>query len=313
MWGGVDVLHMTDCLSDSCFHTSIPPAVHTYTMSRLDDTFETLRARDEKAMGLFLTDGFPTPDATVPLLRALDRGGADFIELGMPFSDPLAEGRPIQRASAQALSHGITLTDTLQSVESYRTQSDTPLLLMGYVNPVLAYGIDAFCRDAAAAGVDGLILPDLPPEESDHLCEAASAHDLALVFLIAPNTADDRIVAVDRRATGFVYAISVTGLTGSNLEEAPTVDEYLQRARRLVQQNPLLVGFGIKSHEDAMQLSRHTDGFIVGSALINRVSDLWDDARLSDTERLDAVEAFARHLKTGSPAQPNRTKSSPST
>ena len=283
-------------------------------MSRLDDTFRSLRARDdEKAMGLFLTDGFPTPEATVPLLRALDRGGVDFIELGMPFSDPLAEGRPIQRASAQALSHGVTLTDTLHSAEDYRSQSDTPLLLMGYVNPVLAYGIDDFCRDAAAAGVDGLILPDLPPEESDPLCEAASAHDLALVFLIAPNTADDRIVAVDRRATGFVYAVSVTGLTGSDLDEAPTVDEYLRRARRLVQQNPLLVGFGIKSHEDAMQLSRHTDGFIVGSALINRVSDLWDDARLSDTERLKAVEAFARHLKTGAPIQPNRPESSPLT
>lgn len=268
-------------------------------MSRLDDTFKTLRARNEKAMGLFLTDGFPTPDATLPLLRALDRGGVDFIELGMPFSDPLAEGRPIQRASAQALSHDVTLTDTLETVEAYRAESDTPLLLMGYVNPVLAYGIEAFCRDAAAAGVDGLILPDLPPEESDPLCDAAAAHHLDLVFLIAPNTADDRITAVDHRATGFVYAVSVTGLTGSDLSEALTVDQYLQRARRLVKQNPLLVGFGIKSHEDAMRLSRHTDGFIVGSALINRVSALWNDPDSSLADRLDAVEAFARHLKYG--------------
>jgi tryptophan synthase alpha chain len=271
-------------------------------MSRLDDTFESLRARDEKAMGLFLTDGFPHPDATVPLLHALDRGGVDFIELGMPFSDPLAEGRPIQRASAQALSHDVTLSDTLQTVEAYRKDGDTPLLLMGYVNPVMAYGIDDFCRDAAAAGVDGLILPDLPPEESAHLREAAAMHDLDLVFLIAPNTDDERIIAVDERATGFVYAVSVTGLTGSDLDETPTVDEYLQRARGLAQQNPLLVGFGIKSHEDAMQLSTHTDGFIVGSALINRISALWDDATLSDAERLDAVESFARHLKKGNPS-----------
>ncbi len=276
-------------------------------MSRLDETFDAL-GPDEKAMGLFLTDGFPNPDATVPLLHAIDRGGADFIELGMPFSDPLAEGRPIQRASARALSHGVTLPDTLRTVEAFREDSDTPLLLMGYVNPVFKYGVDAFCRDAAEAGVDGLILPDLPPQESDALCDAAAAHGLELVFLIAPNTSDERIRVVDERATGFVYAVSVTGLTGSDLAETPSVDEYLMHARDFVAQNPLLVGFGIKTHDDAMELSRHTDGFIVGSALINRVEALWEDPERSTTDRLDAVEGFARHLKSGTPVptpQPN--------
>ncbi len=276
-------------------------------MSRLDETFDAL-GPDEKAMGLFLTDGFPNPDATVPLLHAIDRGGADFIELGMPFSDPLAEGRPIQRASARALSHGITLPDTLRTVEAFREDSDTPLLLMGYVNPVFKYGVDAFCRDAAEAGVDGLILPDLPPQESDALCDAAAAHGLELVFLIAPNTSDERIRVVDERATGFVYAVSVTGLTGSDLAETPSVDEYLMHARDFVTQNPLLVGFGIKTHDDAMELSRHTDGFIVGSALINRVEALWEDPERSTTDRLDTVEGFARHLKSGTPVptpQPN--------
>ncbi|MCS3750241.1 tryptophan synthase alpha chain [Salinibacter ruber] len=276
-------------------------------MSRLDETFDAL-GPDEKAMGLFLTDGFPNPDATVPLLHAIDRGGADFIELGMPFSDPLAEGRPIQRASAQALSHGVTLPDTLRTVEAFREDSDTPLLLMGYVNPVFKYGVDAFCRDAAEAGVDGLILPDLPPQESDALCDAAAAHGLELVFLIAPNTSDERIRVVDERATGFVYAVSVTGLTGSDLAETPSVDEYLMHARDFVAQNPLLVGFGIKTHDDAMELSRHTDGFIVGSALINRVEALWEDPERSTTDRLDTVEGFARHLKSGTPVptpQPN--------
>ncbi|MEF8815325.1 MAG: tryptophan synthase subunit alpha [Salinibacter sp.] len=271
-------------------------------MSRLDQTFGPLRDRDEKALGLFLTDGFPAPDATVPLLRAIDRGGADFIELGMPFSDPLAEGRPIQRASAQALSHDVTLADTFRTAEAFRTESETPLLLMGYVNPVLKYGVQAFCQNAAAAGVDGLILPDLPPEESDALCDAAAAHDLDLVFLVAPNTSDERMRTVDERATGFVYAVSVTGLTGSDLADAPTVDDYLEHTRELVDQNPLLVGFGIKSHDDAMRLSRHTDGFIVGSALINRVSALWDAPERPMPERLDAVESFARHLKSGTPA-----------
>lgn len=255
-------------------------------------------------MGLFLTDGFPHPDATGEILQALDRGGADFIELGMPFSDPLAEGRPIQRSSAQALSHGVTLESTLQTAEAFRSESDTPLLLMGYVNPVLAYGIDAFCRDAVAAGVDGIILPDLPPEESDSLRRAAADHDLDVVFLIAPNSSDERIAAVDKRATGFVYAVTVTGLTGSSVSEAPSVDEYLQRARRLVEHNPLLVGFGIKTHEDAMRLSRHTDGFIVGSALINRVADLWNDAAHSQRKRLEAIERFARRLKHGQTDHP---------
>jgi len=166
-------------------------------MSRLDETFDAL-GPDEKAMGLFLTDGFPNPDATVPLLHAIE---ADFIELGMPFSDPLAEGRPIQRASARALSHGVTLPDTLRTVEAFREDSDTPLLLMGYVNPVFKYGVDAFCRDAAEAGVDGLILPDLPPQESDALCDAAAAHGLELVFLIAPNTSDERIRVVRASST----------------------------------------------------------------------------------------------------------------
>lgn len=271
-------------------------------MSRLDDAFDRLQQDGEKALGLFLTDGFPTPDQTVPILRALDRGGVDFIELGMPFSDPLAEGRPIQRASARALSNGVTMKDTFHRAEVFRSESETPLLLMGYVNPVLKYGIDAFCRDASAAGVDGIILPDLPPEESDALTDAAANHDLDIVFLIAPNSSNDRIRAVDRRATGFVYAVSVTGLTGSELSERPTVDAYLQRAQRLVQENPVLVGFGIKTYDDAMQLSQHTDGYIVGSALINLVEELWADDSYSQTDRLAAVEQFTQHLKNGTPA-----------
>lgn len=272
-------------------------------MSRLDQTLEALRSRDEKAMGLFLTSGFPNPSSTLPILRALDRGGVDFIELGMPFSDPLAEGRPIQRASARALSHGITMADTFQTVEQFRAESETPLVLMGYINPILTYGVKAFCQDAKAAGVDGLILPDLPPEESTQLLDAAQEAALDLVFLIAPNSSDERIVKIDRMASGFVYAVSVTGVTGSDLSPSSTVDEYLQRARRLVQQNPLLVGFGIKSHEDAMELSQHTDGFIVGSALINRVSALWEDDSLSTEDRLQNVEQFARHLKFGENAE----------
>lgn len=269
---------------------------------RLSRTFDALKSRQEKAMGLFLTNGFPHPDHTVPILRAIDRGGVDFIELGMPFSDPLAEGLPIQRSSAQALEHGVTMADSFRTAESFRAESETPLLLMGYVNPVLKYGADAFCRDAASAGVDGLILPDLPPQEARLVSDAAATHGIDLVFLIAPNSTDDRIRAVDEHASGFVYAVSITGLTGGDVRGQTTVDDYLKRARSLVTQNPLCVGFGIRTHEDALRLTTHTDGFIVGSALINTCADLWDDDALTDAQRLDRVEDFARQLKYGEEA-----------
>jgi tryptophan synthase alpha chain len=269
-------------------------------MSRLSDTLATLRSRGEKAAGLFLTNGFPHPSDTLDVLHAVDRGGADFIELGMPFSDPLAEGLPIQRSSARALSHGVKMADAFETAEQFRAESDTPVVLMGYINPLLRYGVEAFCRDAAQSGVDGLILPDVPPEESGLIQEAAAGAGLDLIFLIAPNSSDERIQRIDELATGFVYAVSVTGLTGSTIDGRPGVQDYLQRARALVQQNPLLVGFGIKSHDDAMRMSQHTDGFIVGSALIEHVEQLWDDGALDAAARIDGVERFVHTLTRGS-------------
>ncbi len=256
-------------------------------------------------MGLFLTSGFPTPEDTLPVLRSLDRGGADFIELGMPFSDPLAEGLPIQRSSARALAQGVRMEDTFRTAEAFVAESDTPLLLMGYVNPVLRYGVEEFCRDARAAGVAGVILPDLPPQRergigvSSLLKEHAQLNGLSLVFLIAPNTMAERIRAVDDASAGFVYAVSVTGVTGSTLDQGDAVDEYLKRARSLVRKNPLLVGFGIRSHEDAVRLSRHTDGFIAGSACIELIEKLWDDDSSGNAERYERVETFVQELKYG--------------
>ena len=253
-------------------------------------------------MGLFLTNGFPAPADTLPILRALDDGGADFIELGMPFSDPLAEGLPIQRSSARALGHGVRLDDAFRTAEQFRSASETPLLLMGYINPVYRYGVSNFCRAARSSGVDGLILPDLPPEESGLVAAEAEAAGLDLVFLIAPNTPDERIRAIDRQASGFVYAVSVTGLTGTGLGAVEAVEAYLERARALVTRNPLLVGFGIRTHADAARLSRHTDGFIVGSALVGEVERLWDASALPEAERLAAVRRFAHALKHGEAA-----------
>ncbi|WP_457653918.1 tryptophan synthase subunit alpha [Rhodocaloribacter sp.] len=277
-------------------------------MSRLNDTFATLRARGEKALGLFLTNGFPDPASTLPILRAVDAGGADFIELGMPFSDPLAEGLPIQRSSERALRHGVTMADAFRTVERFRERSETPVLLMGYLNPILHFGVRAFCRRAAASGVDGLILPDLPLEERGLLAAEARDAGLDLVSLIAPNTPDARIRAIDEATSGFVYAVSITGLTGSGLGAHEAVAAYLERARRLVVRNPLLVGFGIRSHADALRLTRHTDGFIVGSALIEHVERLWDDATVPETEKLASVRRFTEALKHGPLAERASTR-----
>lgn len=271
-------------------------------MSRLRTTLDELRSQSEKAMGLFLTNGFPDPESTLPILRAVDEAGADFVELGMPFSDPLAEGLPIQRSSERALRHGVTLDDAFRTAEQFRAQSDTPLVLMGYLNPVYRYGIRAFCERARAAGVDGLILADLPPDEGELVEAEADAAALDLVYLIAPNTSDERVEEIDRRSSGFVYAVSVTGLTGSAIGQAERVSDYLQRARRLVTRNPLLVGFGIRSHADAVRLSQHTDGFIVGSALIQEVESLWGEEGRSLPSRLEVLGDFVRALKTGEAA-----------
>ena len=269
--------------------------------TRLRTHLDALRARGESALGLFLTSGFPAPEATLPILLEAARH-ADFVELGMPFSDPVAEGLPIQMASERALRQGATLQTTLDTAAAFRAQSDRPLVLMGYANPVVRYGVSDFCRDAASSGVDGLILPDLPPEEAEELEAAAAHHALAVTHLVAPNTPEGRIRLVDDRSTGFVYAVSVTGLTGSGLADADATAAYLQHTRALVHHNPLLVGFGIRTPDDAARLARDADGVIVGSALIRLVEGLWDDPELTDAARLAQTATWAAALKAGATA-----------
>ena len=268
---------------------------------RLDAAFARLRADGETGLGLFLTCGFPTPEATLPILLEADRAGADFIELGMPFSDPVAEGLPIQQASERALAQGVGMDDVLATARAFREASDTPLLLMGYANPVLRYGVGDFCAAAASAGVDGLILPDLPPEEADELDAAAAHHALRTVYLVAPNTRPERVAHVAARATGFVYAVSQAGLTGAALADADATAAYLARVRETVHAAglPLCVGFGIRTPEDAARLGRAADAVIVGSALIRLAAGLWDDGELSPNTRLAHVNAWASALKAG--------------
>lgn len=265
-------------------------------------------AATPRALGLFVTNGFPDPDSTGDVLAAAAEGGADFVELGMPFSDPLAEGLPIQRASARALGHGVRMADAFRTAEAFvRAHPAVPLVLMGYVNPVVQYGVAAFCRDAAQAGVAGLILPDLPPDEGDVLDGEAAAAGLGVTYLVAPNTPEARVRAVDARSTGFVYAVSSPGLTGGALAtggpdgdpDGDAVTDYLDRTRAVVSRNPLLVGFGLRTPGDAARLAPHADGVIVGSALIEHVEQLWADAGLSPAARRASVEAWARAMKRG--------------
>ena len=251
-------------------------------------------------MGLFLTNGFPDLRVTLPLLRAMDAGGADFIELGMPFSDPLAEGLPIQRSSAQALAGGVRMEDAFRTARAFRRESETPLLLMGYINPILQYGVGNFCAAARSCGVDGLVIPDLPSDEAGLIVGPARDNHLDTVFLLAPNTREHRVRNIDRLSTGFVYAVSVTGITGTDLaDRIGAVAQYLERARRIVTHNPLVVGFGIRTRTDARRLCRHAEGFVVGSALAEFIEALWRDPAGSGGDRLEAVEGFVRSLAAG--------------
>ena len=267
--------------------------------SRLSAHIRSVYATGEKALGVFVTSGFPSPEHTLSILKAIDEGGSDFIELGMPFSDPLAEGLPIQHSSQVALEAGITMRQTLETAASFSSQSTTPLVLMGYANPIVKYGISNFFRDARSSGVEGVILPDVLPELDSPFMEAARANHVDLIHLIAPTTPVERMKFIDSVSSGFVYAVTVTGVTGSELGSKQPIQDYLKMAAEIMEVNPLLVGFGIRSHADVVEMAQHTQGAIVGSALVSVIDTLWDDETLSPSERLEGIRAFVHELKYG--------------
>jgi len=268
-------------------------------MSRLSKHISDLNANGEKALGIFVTSGFPNLEATAEILHAIDEGGADFIELGMPFSDPLAEGLPIQGSSQKALAAGVTMQDTLRFAASFREKSDTPLVLMGYANPIMRYGISNFFKDARSSGVDGVILPDVPPETDSVFFQAARSEKIDMICLISPTTPKARIEMIDQMSGGFVYAVSVTGVTGSDIGNKDAIGEYLKNAHSHVSRNQLLVGFGIRSASDIVSMARDVDGAIVGSAVVTMIDELWENATMTNAERLLAVQSFVGDLKTG--------------
>ena len=269
------------------------------TENSLSMRLRAMADRGEKALGMFVTSGFPDLDATPGVLRAIDAGGADFIELGMPFSDPLAEGVPIQRSSARALAAGVTMERTLEYAREFSAESDTPLLLMGYGNPVMQYGISNFFRDARSCGVQGVILPDVLPDPDSPFFRAASEHGVDTVCLVSPTTPDARLDFIDQLSSGFVYAVSVTGVTGTDKGDADPILAYLRHVKGRVTQNPLLVGFGIRSADDVRTMVSEADGAIVGSALVNLGGEHWDDDTMPRDAKLAAISAFVRELKSG--------------
>lgn len=263
--------------------------------NRIVSLFEN-RETDQKVMSLFLTAGYPDLESTADLVIGFEENGADMIELGMPFSDPLADGPTIQKASNVAIENGITMDGIFNMVRDIRHSSQIPVVLMGYINPVFRYGVEKFCKKAEEAGVDGLIIPDAPIEESGILSEHAKAHGLHMIYLVAPNTSSERMRLIDEKSDGFVYCVSVTGVTGARDgdEVAQSVQKFISRVKENVQKNPKLVGFGIKNHDDAMKISAGLDGFIVGSALIETIR-----AHYPDDGWKQKLFSFVNNLKYG--------------
>ncbi len=264
-------------------------------MNRIEQLFEQ-RDASSKIMSLFITAGYPDLQSTVDLILGMAENGTDMIELGMPFSDPLADGPTIQYSSNIAIKNGITMNRIFETVRAIRTQSEISIILMGYLNPVLCYGVKSFCRQAQKAGADGLIIPDLPPEESGLMEKNAATHELKLIYLVAPNTSDERMKMIDNKSHGFVYCVSVTGVTGARQgdEVSDSVNRFIGRVQKNITKNPVLIGFGIKSHKDAQKIARNVDGFIVGSALINTIKNHYPKRGWKD-KTFD----FVRKLKYG--------------
>ena len=237
-------------------------------MGRIEDKFFQLRSEQRAGLIAFLPVGFPTLQATPQVVKAMVAGGADIVELGIPFSDPLADGATIQRADHVALSQGVTAKTCLNLSRALRSQGlQAPLVLMGYYNPILAMGVESFCQEAVHAGVDGVIVVDLPPEEADELLAACRASGLALIFLLAPTSTPERIKKVAERSSGFIYCVSLTGITGARNTLPLGLPEFIARVRKSTDV-PLAVGFGISTREHVEEIGEYCDAAVVGSALV---------------------------------------------
>ena len=259
--------------------------------SRIDNQFRDLRERGAKGLVLYLTAGDPTLEATGKILGTLDRAGADLIELGVPFSDPLADGPVIQRASERALRAGASLRKILELVSCWRRAVRAPMILFTYYNPILQYGLEDFSRDAARAGIDGALVVDLTPEESGDYVAAMRNQNLDTVFLASPTSTDERLARIAGLSTGFLYLISRTGVTGERRQLSSSMRPLVERVRRFTRL-PLALGFGISNPEQVREVQSFADAAVVGSALVRCIEDRYA------TEGESGIEKFVRWLKS---------------
>ncbi len=267
--------------------------------TRLDARFASLRTEGRAGLITFTTAGDPDAATSQAIMAGLPAAGADVIEIGIPFSDPMADGPAIQLASQRALKAGASLKKTLAMVRDFRRADDTtPVVLMGYYNPIYSYGVDRFLVDAKAAGVDGLIVVDLPPEEEGELCLPALKAGINFIYLSAPTSTDARLPAICRNASGFLYYVSITGITGTRSAEAGSVEAAVTRIRRHTDL-PIAVGFGIKTAEQAAAIARVADAAVVGSALVETVRANLDGAGSAKPGCAEAVLNVVRELASG--------------
>lgn len=261
------------------------------TNTRITRAFDTAKSEGRPAFIPYVTDGYPELNDTPDLVKALVEGGADIVELGIPFSDPIADGPTVQRAGQRAIENGFTPAHAFATVESLRADGvDVPIIFMGYYNPVYAYGLEAYVAECARVGVDGLIIPDLPPEESDLLLEACIGHKVHLIYLLAPTSTPERVEAVLQRASGFIYLVAATGITGARTELQAGLADYVARVRRHADL-PLAIGFGISTRAHVLEAEKLADGVIVGSALIDKLE------RASSDDLLAEARDFVRSLR----------------
>ena len=267
--------------------------------TRIDRRFAALKDEGRAALVTFLTAGDPDLETSFAILKALPQAGADVIELGMPFSDPMSDGPAIQASSQRALKAGGTLKKTLDLVRAFRkTDNETPIVLMGYYNPVYIYGVDRFLTDAKSAGVDGLIIVDLPPEEDEELCLPALRAGVNFIRLATPTTDDKRLPAVLANTSGFVYYVSITGITGTAAPNVGRVSDAVARIKRHTKL-PVAVGFGVRDAERARAIAQAADGVVVGSALVDALKDSLDKDGRATAKTVAAVTGLVAALAAG--------------
>ncbi len=267
------------------------------TVARIDARFAALKAEGRAGFVAYVMAGDPDTETALKILQGLPAAGADFIEVGFPFSDPMAEGPPIQRAALRALKAGMTLNGVLDTVRRFREGDDaTPIILMGYMNLLVTHGLAGFARDAAAAGVDGLIVVDCPPEESGPLADALDAVGVALIRLATPTTDDARLKVVAERTSGFVYYVSVAGVTGVKEADAAAVAPAVERVRK-ASGLPVAVGFGIRTPQRAAEVARVADAVVVGSVLVDDIADAIAQNRDAVSKVLETAQALAKSVR----------------